>query len=166
MEPTDGTTVVYGALPMSGSDESIPTPWRDHAPDRVLGRGHPVGDFLEAWRWEVLERGDGRLRVSAHLPPQVLNPRGELFGGFTPTYVDLISLFTVHSRVERASLRGRVALSTLSLRVDYLEPVRGPDFVIDSRVEASRGLTDHVVTTFRQGDVVAVLATATLRSSG
>ena len=150
---------------MTGSDAAIPTPWRDHAPDRVLGRGHPVGDFLEAWRWEVIERADGHLRVSAHLPDQVLNPRGELFGGFTPTYVDLISLFTVHTRPERASLHGRVALSTLSLRVDYLEPVRGPRFVIDSRVEASRGRTDHVVTTFRQDEAVAVLATATLLSS-
>jgi hypothetical protein len=25
----------------------------------------------------------------------VRNPRGQLFGGFTPTYVDLVALFTV-----------------------------------------------------------------------
>ena len=32
--------------------------WRSDDPQRVVGRGHPVGDFLEAHEWEVLERGE------------------------------------------------------------------------------------------------------------
>ena len=74
--------------------EPIARPWITTDPKRVVGRGHPAGDFLEAWAWEVLEEGDATLRVSAHLPDRVINPRGQLFGGFTPTYVDLIALLT------------------------------------------------------------------------
>ena len=43
---------------------------------------------------ERLERREGVLRVLAHLPPQVKNPRGQLFGGFTPTYVDFMAIHT------------------------------------------------------------------------
>ena len=61
-------------------------------------RGHPAGDFLEAYLWRVVERGPGWLKVDAHLPDHARNPRGQLFGGFTPTYVDLISLFAARTR--------------------------------------------------------------------
>jgi acyl-coenzyme A thioesterase PaaI-like protein len=89
----------------------------------VVGRGHPAGDFLEAWAWDLLEESDGHLRVSAHLPDHVRNPRGQLFGGFTPTYVDLIALFTVHSRIRRAAATGHRWLATTSMRIDYLAPI-------------------------------------------
>src|SRR5881394_4334733 len=84
----------------SGRDPNL-RPWASPPPGRLVGRGHPAGDFLEAWAWDVLEEDDGYVRVSAHLPDHVRNPRGQLFGGFTPTYVDLIALFTVRSRAQR-----------------------------------------------------------------
>ena len=139
-------------------------PWVTDDPARLVGRGHPIGEFLQAWQWEVLERGHGRLRISAHLPAHVLNPRGELFGGFTGTYVDFVALFTVNAKVGREEQRHRLGLATLGMRVDYLEPVVGPTFIIDSRVEATRGATDHVVTRFEHGETVAVLATTALRT--
>src|SRR5258706_12978389 len=86
----------------SGSDPNL-RPWASPEPGRLIGRGHPAGDFLEAWAWDVLEEGDGVLRILAHLPNQVRNPRGQLFGGVTPTYVDLVSLFAARSRAQRAA---------------------------------------------------------------
>ena len=70
--------------------------WHTDVPRRLIGRGHPVGDFLGAPEWEVLARGDRSLRLRAGLPERVKNSRGELFGGFTPTYVDFVSLHLFH----------------------------------------------------------------------
>src|SRR3979490_814050 len=81
--------------------------WTTPEPGRLVGRGHPAGDFLEAWAWEVLEEDVGYLRVSVHLPDHVKNPRGQLFGGFTPTYVDLIALFTARAGPDRTLPRDR-----------------------------------------------------------
>jgi acyl-coenzyme A thioesterase PaaI-like protein len=144
-------------------DEPIARPWVTTEPGRLIGRGHPAGDFLEAWSWELLEEGDGHLRVSAHLPAQVRNPRGQLFGGFTPTYVDLIALFTVRSRAERAAKKDLGWLATTSMRVDYFLPIVGPRFTIDSRRETQRGRTHFVLTRFLQDGEIAVLAATTMR---
>ena len=148
---------------MTGEDEPMARPWATPEPGRLVGRGHPAGDFLEAWAWDVLEEGDGFVRVSAHLPDHVRNPRGQLFGGFTPTYVDLIALFTVRSRAQRSEPRSHQWLATTSMRVDYFEPIVGPTFVLDSRREKQRGRTHFVLTRFLQDDELAVLAATTMR---
>jgi acyl-coenzyme A thioesterase PaaI-like protein len=148
---------------VSGDDVPIARPWATTEPGRLVGRGHPAADFLEAWAWDVIEEDDGYVRVSAHLPDHVLNPRGQLFGGFTPTYVDLIALFTVNSRARRASPSGPRWLATTSMRVDYFEPVVGPQFIIDSRREQQRGPTHMVLTRFLQDGELAVLAATTMR---
>ncbi len=101
----------------------VTRPWATPEPGRLVGHGHPAGDFLEAWAWDLLEEGDGVLRVSAHLPDHVRNPRGQLFGGFTPTYVDLIALFTVRiartaQRADRASVAGHSQHAGRLLRTD------------------------------------------------
>lgn len=138
--------------------------WAATEPGRLIARGHPAGDFLEAWAWDVLEEGDGHVHLSAHLPDHVRNPRGQLFGGFTPTYVDLVALFTVRSRAERAA-EGPVGwLATTNMRLDYFEPIVGPTFRIDSRREKERGRTHVVITRFFQDDELAVLATTTMRA--
>ena len=103
------------------------------------------------------------MKVSAHLPDHVRNPRGELFGGFTPTYVDFIALFAVSSRLERASGSNQVRIATASLRVDYFEPVVGPRFIIESRRERRRGRTHHVLARFFQDGELVVLASTTMR---
>jgi acyl-coenzyme A thioesterase PaaI-like protein len=103
------------------------------------------------------------VRVSAHLPGHVRNPRGQLFGGFTPTYVDIIALFTVRSRAQRSAPAGHRWLATLNMRVDYFEPIVGPRFIIDSRREKQRGRTHVVLTRFLQDGELAVLAATTMR---
>jgi acyl-coenzyme A thioesterase PaaI-like protein len=114
----------------------------------------------------VLDEREGYLRLGVHLPDTVKNPRGQLFGGFTPTYVDLVALFTVRAGPER---HARMAsgtsgwLATTNMRVDYFEPIVGPTFVIESQREKQRGRTHVVLTRFLQDDELAVLALTTMR---
>jgi acyl-coenzyme A thioesterase PaaI-like protein len=136
--------------------------WQTREPGRLIGRGHPAGDFLEAYEWRLLEEDLGYLKVEAGLPAQVRNPRGQLFGGFTPTYVDMIALMTVRAGSERDD-RGRTWLATTNMRVDYLEPITGPTFVVDSRLEKRRGRTCFVVTRFYQDGELAAHAVTTIR---
>ena len=149
--------------PKAPTEGPTSRPWVRPEPGRLVGRGHPAGDFLEAWAWDVLAEDDGHLRVLAHLPDHVRNPRGQLFGGFTPTYVDLIALFTVRSRPQRTDHASHRWLATTSMKVDYFEPIVGPNFIIDSVREKQRGRTHHVLTRFRQDGELAVIAATTLR---
>lgn len=138
--------------------------WDRRRPGQFIGKGHPVGDFLEAHAWRVLEEADGQLRVRAHLPRQVRNLRGQMFGGFTPTYADLVSVFTVHAGRLPGAPALRCWLATAGLRLDYFEPIRGPAFVMDSRLMRTRGQTHFVETRFEDEDgVLLAFAVTTLR---
>ena len=138
--------------------------WLARQPGQLIGRGHPAGDFLEAHEWQVVEEGDGFLRVRAHVPAHVKNPRGQLFGGFTPTYVDLVALFTVRAGEQRQEYRFRTWLATTNMRVDYFEPIVGPQFSIESRLLKKRRRTNIVETRFFDPeDTLAVFALTTLR---
>jgi len=113
----------------------------------------------------VLEESEGYLRIRAHVPERVKNPRGQLFGGFTPTYVDLVALFTVRAGEPERERRFRNWLATTNLRVDYFEPITGPHFVMESRLVKARGRTHFVETRFLDEEgVLAVFATTTMRS--
>jgi acyl-coenzyme A thioesterase PaaI-like protein len=136
--------------------------WREPGPGRVIGRGHPAGDFLEAYDWKLLETRKGYLRIEAGLPAHVRNPRGQLFGGFTPTYVDMVALMTVNAGEERDGMPRRW-LATTNMRVDYFEPIVGPLFVIESELEKRRGRTCFVLTRFYQDDELAAHAVTTMR---
>ncbi|MFV0258268.1 MAG: PaaI family thioesterase [Acidimicrobiales bacterium] len=134
------------------------------APDRLIGKGHAAGDFLEAYDWVVTEESHGHLAIRAHLPDHARNPRGQLFGGFTPTYVDLVALFTVRAGPDRLNPDApRHWLATTNMRIDYFEPITGPMFTITSTVEKRRGRTVFVTTRFFQGDELAVHAVTTMR---
>jgi len=132
-------------------------------PGGLIRRGHPAGDFLEAWAWQVLEEGDGFLKVSAHLPDRVRNPRGQLFGGFTPAYVDLIALATARRHAGRHAPPERLWLATSNMHVDYFKPIVGPGFVMESRHETQSGRTHLVLTRFLQDGELAVHAATTMR---
>lgn len=146
------------------ADESATAPATPTTePRRLMERGHHAGDFLEAWAWELLEEGDGRLKVLAHLPDRVRNPRGQLFGGFTPTYVDLIALATARRRIGRDTPSMRRWFATTNMHVDYFMPIMGPTFVMDSRHETRSGRTHLVLTRFLQDGELAVHAATTMR---
>lgn len=138
--------------------------WATREPGRLLGKGHPAGDFLEAHAWDLVEERPGFLRIRAHVPGHVRNPRGQLFGGFTPTYVDLVALFTARAGELRVEQRFRTWLATTNMRVDYFEPIVGPKFVIESRLLKRRGRTNFVETRFFDPeDTLAVFALTTMR---
>jgi acyl-coenzyme A thioesterase PaaI-like protein len=99
--------------------------------------------------------------VCATLPDAVRNPRGELFGGFTPTYVDLFALHVFHTT--RTDGQPRRWLTTANLRVDYFRPIHGPEFEIEGTVIHRSGRTGHVEVRFRDVDgALCALAQATL----
>jgi acyl-coenzyme A thioesterase PaaI-like protein len=147
----------------TAASEWQPGAWISPPPGRLIGRGHPAGDFLEAWGWDVHEQSVGYLKVEAGLPAHVRNPRGQLFGGFTPTYVDLVALFTVRAGTDRSQPGPFLWLATTNMRVDYFEPITGPRFVMESRLEKRRGRTLFVSTRFLQDDELAVFALTTMR---
>ena len=138
--------------------------WLRRAPGQLIGPGHPAGDFLDAPAWRVLEESAGILRLRATLPDRVKNPRGQLFGGFTPTYVDLVALLTVRAGEHDPDLRARRWLATTSMRVDYFEPIVSPEFLIESRLVKKRGRTNVVDTRFFDpDDTLAVVAFTVMR---
>ena len=148
---------------MTESTEALRRLTADLPPGRLMGRGHAAGDFLEAYEWEVLEESPGVLRVACHLPEHTKNPRGQLFGGFTPTYVDLVSLYTVRAGRPRDEMGW---MATTNMRIDYFEPVMGPRFHLEGRLEKSRGRTHFVAARFYVGpafDQLAVFSLTTMR---
>jgi acyl-coenzyme A thioesterase PaaI-like protein len=92
------------------------------------------------------------------------NPRGQLFGGFTPAYVDLVALFTTRAGPERQSGEIRHWLATTNMRVDYLEPVLGPTIVIESFLIRRRNRMNFVETRFLDEEgTILVLALTIMR---
>jgi acyl-coenzyme A thioesterase PaaI-like protein len=136
-------------IPPEGSGGPSP-PWRTFEPGRIIGRGHPAGDFLEAYDWKVIEQRPGYLKLDVHLPGHLRNPRGDLFGGYTPTYVDMVALRTVVSA--RTPGETPTWLSTLSMRVDYLAPITAARFVIEGEEIHRRKGTHLVEVRFRAAD--------------
>ncbi len=138
--------------------------WLYPEPGQLIGKGHPAGDFLEAYEWRILAEREGFLRIRAHVPGHVRNPRGQMFGGFTPTYVDLVALFTVRAGLPRRERGLGTWLATTNMRVDYFEPIGGPEFIMESHLVKRRGRTIFVETRFFDPeDTLAVFATTTMR---
>lgn len=129
---------------------------------QLIEPGHAAGDLLEAWRWTITEQSRGLLLLDVHLPERLKNPQGQLFGGFTPTYVDLVSLLTVRT-AEPDESTDRDWLTTINMRCDYFEPIVGPLFAVRGEVVNTRGLTSLVSTQFFQDDTMAAHAITTIR---
>ena len=134
--------------------------WRTDDPDRVIGRGHPIGDRLDAWDWRVLERESGRLRVRARLPDHLKNPRGQLFGGYTGTYVDFFALHVTHTTWDDSD--GIRWQQTANLRIDYFAPIEGPEFEMQGEILNQSARTNFVEVRFLCGDSLAAVAQVTL----
>jgi acyl-coenzyme A thioesterase PaaI-like protein len=143
------------------------SPWDGATVDRLLGPGHGAGDILEAHEWTIVDEREGFLRLDVHLPERLLNPKGQLFGGFTSAYVDLAALHATKAGASRLDPdAGHEFKSTINMRVDYYEPIVGPRFIIETNVEHRRGKTWLVVVKMFQDDVLATYAVTTLRDAG
>lgn len=88
--------------------------------------GHCAGDFLESSLWKLIKEEPGLVELDIHLPKRVLNPYGELYGGFTGTYVDMVAVYTLRTLFTDNSVLLRTA--TVNMRMDYLEPIVGSGF--------------------------------------
>ena len=65
---------------------------------------------------------------------------------------------------QRLAQRFRTWLATTNMRVDYFEPIVGPQFVMESRLIKQRGRTNFVETRFFDPEnTLAVFALTTLR---
>ena len=138
-------------------------PWTEDVPEgRLINRGHPAGDLLEAYDWTVLHRGVGELLVECHLPDSCLNPKGQLIGGFTGAYVDLVALYTSRSDTDPPT----GFQSTVNMRVDYFEPISVGVFNIEGRVLHRRGKNRLISVQFRQHETTAVYGLVTMRDTG
>ena len=140
-----------------------PGAWISPPPGRLIGKGHPAGDFLEAYEWDVLDSDVGYLKIEAGLPMQVRNPRGQLFGGFTPTYVDLVVAVHRPRRHRPAQPGPFLWLATTNMRVDYFEPITGPRFVMESRLRSAADARSSSARASSQDDELAVFALTTMR---
>lgn len=146
------------------SKDSEPKPWNDTEPGQLIAKGHGAGDILEAYRWLILEEEPGLLVVQVHLPEQLKNPQGQLFGGFTPTYVDMVSLYTVHTmNPGHDPTSEKHWLTTINMRCDYFEPIVQETFQIRGEIVNQRGLTSLVSTRFFQGATMAAHGVTTIR---
>ena len=129
-----------------------------------LKPGHNAGDLVESSKWKILREERGLVEVDAHLPDHLLNPRGQLFGGFTGTYVDMISIFTVRTLFK--SQKDFKWSATVNMRIDYFAPVLGPRFLLKGELIKDGRTTCLVATHFTdmEGNKL-VYAITTLRKS-
>ena len=146
------------------ADSVPPTPLlAEPAPGQLIALGHAAGDFLGASTWRIVEQRPGLLTVDVHLPESLKNPQGQLFGGFTPTYVDLVSIFTARTDADSAPDAPKNWMTTINMRCDYFEPIVDERFIITGEIINRRGLTSLVSTKFFQADVMAAHAMTTIR---
>ena len=117
--------------------------------------------ILEPKEWKVDIVDPGWINVEAKLPATLLNARNELYGGFTGTYIDTISLMTARTLY---SENDKVWFPTVNMRIDYFSPVKGPAFKLEGFVINNGKSTCLVSTTFYdQDDNKLVYAITTLR---
>ncbi len=126
--------------------------------------GHNAGDLVEANKWKILREERGLVDIEVHLPDHLMNPRKQLFGGFTGTYVDMISLYTCRTLFDSAAKAGWSA--TVNMRIDYFAPVLGPKFKLLGELINDGRSTCLVATTFSslEGEKL-VYAITTLRKN-
>lgn len=101
---------------------------RQDNPPLFMRPGHHAGDLVEARKWKILREEPGVVEADVHLPAHLLNPRNQLFGGFTGIYVDMISIYTVRTLFTDKQQFEWAA--TVNMRIDYLAPVLGPRFIL------------------------------------
>jgi len=130
----------------------------------LLPPGHNAGDLVESYKWQIINEAPGKLEVKAHLPKRLLNPRDQLFGGFHGVYVDLMSICA--ARTVRSDGKTFKWSTTINMRIDYLAPVEGESFLMESEVVNDGKSTCLVATTFKSTEgVKLVFAIATLKKS-
>lgn len=134
----------------------------DRIQPRFMRPGHSGGEFVGAAQWKVVKEEKGCIELDVHLPERLLNPFGQLFGGFTGIYVDMASIYAV--RTIYAGQPGYSRSATVNMRIDYLQPVFGPRFRLVGEVIKDGRSTCLTTTKFLDyDDNLMVYALTTMR---
>lgn len=129
-----------------------------------LKPGHNAGDLVESQKWKILQEEPGLVEVDVHLPSHLLNPRKQLFGGFTGIYVDMMAIYTVRTLFGDKNEFNWAA--TVNMRIDYFAPVLGPRFVLRGELIKDGRTTALVATHFTDSEGnKLVYAITTLRKN-
>jgi acyl-coenzyme A thioesterase PaaI-like protein len=99
--------------------------------------------------------------VEVPLRPWLRNPLGQLFGGFTPAYADMLS-FRVARSGELTSRDSSSWYATTGIRVDYLEPITAELFQVECQLLKARGKSMLTATRFFQEDILAAFTVTTI----
>jgi acyl-coenzyme A thioesterase PaaI-like protein len=134
--------------------------WSLNVPQgKLASPGLPPFDFLEIERWDILRDDEGELDVECYLPASALNPLGQLFGGFTAAYVDIISLYTA-----KRDCGDQLGFqSTINMRIDYFEPIINKSFTAQGRIVNRRGDNRLISTRLLQDGKSCAFALTTMR---
>jgi len=86
--------------------------------------------------WNVLAESPGYVKLRVPLLARLKNRRLQLFGGYTPAYVDMLAY-----RVARSGTLGEsdTFFATTSMHIDYLEALTGDDFEVECQLLKARG---------------------------
>lgn len=138
------------------------------AQENSTARGTPspapmsmIGAHFDVENWKVLSEEPRYIRVEVPLHPRLKNPLGQLFGGFTPAYADMLAARVIRSS-DKSLSDSPIWYATTGLRVDYLEPIVGDSFQVECRLLKSRGKSMLVEAKFYQGEVLAAFAVVTM----
>lgn len=117
-----------------------------------------IGAHFGVDGWEILAESPGYVRLRVPLLPRLKNPRLQLFGGYTPAYVDMLAFRVTRSGSDDTR---QTFFATTSMRIDYLEALTG-DFEIECQLLKLRGRNAITEARFFQDGVLAVFAVTTL----
>ena len=120
-----------------------------------------IATHFDVANWKTIADEPGYLRVEVPLHPWLRNPRGQLFGGFTPSYADILASRVARSRDDTIDDRS-IWYATTGMRVDYLEPIVDDRFQIECQLVSARGKSVLTETKYYQGDVIAAFAVTTM----
>jgi acyl-coenzyme A thioesterase PaaI-like protein len=140
---------------MTSQDSSASTEAQGDAPIGSIGIQFDVAN------WKVLTEEPGFVRVEVPLHRWLRNPLGQLFGGFTPSYADMLA-YRVARSGDSTPRDSTSWFATTGMRVDYLEPIIAEHFQIECQLLKSRGKSMLTEARFYQGDVLAAFAVTTI----
>jgi acyl-coenzyme A thioesterase PaaI-like protein len=137
-------------------DSSQPRYPRDHAPGSSA-----IGTHFDVANWKTLAEASGFVRVEIPLLPWLKNPLGQLFGGFTPAFADILAARVVRSggSIPKDSA---IWYATTGMRVDYLEPIVNPTFEVECQLLRARGKSMLIEARFYQEQALAAFAVTTM----
>jgi acyl-coenzyme A thioesterase PaaI-like protein len=124
----------------------------------------PMGSIaaqFDVANWKVLSEQPGFVRVDVPLHPWLRNPLGQLFGGFTASYADMLT-FRVARSGDLTTRDSSSWYATTGMRVDYLEPITAEHFQVECHLLKARGKSILTEARFYQDDVLAAFAVTTM----